>query len=300
MTFFRRPLAIAIILIFILFAKPLGATAAPIDLLLLLDNSGSMATNDPEGLRYVAARLAVDQLEDIDQVGVFSFASTVEEIFPLSPLSAVEQRTHLQELLDIRAVSGGYTDIKGAVAAAARQFAESGRPEASPVVLLLTDGVPDPGPGLRQNRPFMEGYVGELATLVEELAATGVTVYGVGLTEEANLEFLEQVTTPTQGWSRMVQEAEELTPVFLEILAELKPEPEEPAPPEPISPSVVEASGPEPELERQPALGGMWLWVLAGAVLVATGAMVIIRKCRRSKLAPPDPDVIKRLDKYIN
>lgn len=212
----------ALLLLFVaLFPHFTRAAAGTVDLVILIDNSGSMAHNDPRELRYRAARLAIDYLEVGDQVGVLLFDSTVEPLLPLSPLTGAGEKNKFKELIPARRPRGD-TDIGGALAQAHGQLTEKGRGGAVPLVILLTDGIVDPDPARRYDKEFMAAYYDNMDKVVAEMADLGCAIYGVGLTEEADMDFLREVGSRSGGWSQMVPTAPELVPVFRDILQEAK------------------------------------------------------------------------------
>jgi len=66
---------------------PVPARAAPtaqaVDLVVLIDNSGSMSANDPSGLRYKVPGLVAKELTGDDRLGVLVFSLAVDRQLPL-------------------------------------------------------------------------------------------------------------------------------------------------------------------------------------------------------------------------
>ena len=97
---------------------------APVDLVLVLDNSGSMGAGkgecDMQGLRYSAARLAVAMLEVGDRVAVVEFSNEAVVKVPLTALGALSERRSLFDSLSAPNPDGK-TNIAAALEAAAGQ-----------------------------------------------------------------------------------------------------------------------------------------------------------------------------------
>jgi Mg-chelatase subunit ChlD len=115
----------------------------PVDVMLVLDRSGSMSQGStPTPIYYAkqAAKALVDQLDpNVDQVGLVSYADTATLNRQLS--SGVTGFNNVKSSIDGLAASG-YTNIGDAVYVAQQEL-QSVRhnPDAIPVIVLLTDGI---------------------------------------------------------------------------------------------------------------------------------------------------------------
>lgn len=128
------------------FTPPLAKRpAAPKDVTLVLDHSGSMAGEPLEQARDAATAI-VRRLDDRDRVNVVIFDDRVEKLYE-RPRRA-DRRTRDDVLAYLAAVrEGGGTDIAAALRAAFEaQHATRGR---TPVVLFMTDGESDAQAALR-------------------------------------------------------------------------------------------------------------------------------------------------------
>lgn len=137
------------------------------EIMLIIDRSNSMA-----GLKLAAARSAAESFvvsPDLDlardRVGLVSFSDIVSLDQPLT-----SDREALRAA--IRGVLyRGATDLAGSVRRAVRHTTEEGRPDSTPVLLMLTDGRPN-----RDGQPFVDAYL-EAA----RARASGALVYAIGL-----------------------------------------------------------------------------------------------------------------------
>ena len=87
--------------------------ALAVDFVFVLDESGSMTSNDPAGLRKTAAKQVVDRLaevSDLDRVGVVSFNSSARTRIPLTSLVVSSNVDAVKAAIDAVIASGG-TDI---------------------------------------------------------------------------------------------------------------------------------------------------------------------------------------------
>jgi hypothetical protein len=123
-----------------------GRGETPADVVLVLDDSGSTQSTDPQAWRYVAARRIVNlMVEGIggepldDRVAVVHFADHPQPWLPLTYLDTRARRAAVRTML--RPVVGGGTRIAPAIAKAAGLLQR--RREREALVLLFTDGESD-------------------------------------------------------------------------------------------------------------------------------------------------------------
>jgi len=141
-----------------------AAADAPLDLVLLLDTSGS--TNDKLKLIRKSARRFIDETRPIDRVSVVAFTDVAQLICPLT-----QDRRLLRDSIDDIEKTGGATkfwDTLGHVLAVLRASGNSLRRSA---VVVMTDGVdnalPDVlGPGSQTTFDELLGIVRAADTIV--------------------------------------------------------------------------------------------------------------------------------------
>ena len=223
-----------------------GDLAQPIDVVVLLDDSGSMATcwpwpsdgqpfrppcqwpsanspSDPNELRYSAARLLVELADDDDRVAVVRFDAQAQGVGALSSLQAVGSgETHDLLTASLQApdvyLRRGYTRFDLGLAEAIRLLEADPDPERSQYVLLLTDGEPTQPDGSGSQRVLV-------AEQVAQLRAAGVLVFPVVLcnpTAGCSGEFLRDQFA--EFGVREAKTAPDLLRVFSEIFAAMKPD----------------------------------------------------------------------------
>lgn len=174
--------------------------ATPVDVMLVLDRSGSMAsdgTNPSQPLTKAkdAAAAFASQLSSDDQAGYVSFATNVTEPIeePLTKnLPDVAAAIHGTEI----ATSGlQETNIAGAlVSARAELSTQRARKGAKQAIVLLTDGSPtDPkNPNDAEDKQYPYQMATQVAT---DLKSRGISVYTVGLGEDIDANFLKSLAT---------------------------------------------------------------------------------------------------------
>ncbi len=121
-----------------LFLLAHSPVAAPLDLILLLDASASVARHDPHDQRRHLARALIDHLDRRDRAAVIAFADEIYPLTPLLPLNGRGHRARLREALTQVPEDGFYTDLPGALDEAALRL--SGTPERAKAIVLISDG----------------------------------------------------------------------------------------------------------------------------------------------------------------
>ncbi len=227
------------------------ATTEPIDVVVLLDDSGSMATcwpwpkdrppfsppcgspspnlpSDPNALRYSAARLLLQLVDEQDRVAVVRFdsdAAGIGDLGTLQPIGSDENRKRLIDSLQPPEsyFERGYTRIDLGLDKA-MQLLEEGRVEGrSQYVLLLTDGEPSEQAGVRDQKP-------RIIEQFNQLAGDDVLTFPVVLcnpTAGCAGEFLREDVAEMGVVGMGVEEAgtaPDLLRIFSELLADMKPD----------------------------------------------------------------------------
>ena len=181
-----------------------GNEAGPVDIALVLDSSGSMAWNDPNGLRRTAAKSFVDLLRndgagspDNDRATVVDFDSFAS-VFQ----SLTDDKTALKAAID-RVDSSGGTNLGRGVSVGLSELQRLDR-DAAQVLILLTDGV------------------GSYSTSLTTLAADrGVTIFTIGLGSQIDESLLQTIASGTGGQYFPAASASDLEDVFLDIGGEV-------------------------------------------------------------------------------
>ncbi len=116
----------------------------PLDILLIIDRSGSMLGERIQLAREAAADFVSNADLAVSRIGIVSFNDGATLDAPLTPDEALLRRA-LAGL-----VARGGTRIDQGLAVANAELSRNGRPGAAPVLILLSDGGSDPAPALRE------------------------------------------------------------------------------------------------------------------------------------------------------
>ncbi|MCB2184923.1 MAG: VWA domain-containing protein [Deltaproteobacteria bacterium] len=186
----------------------LPLTPATVAVVMVLDGSGSVRSVDAQGLRTEAAKLLISRLAPGDQVGVVSFNTTASTVLPLTQVRSRAEAQGLAAGLG-KLPARGDTDIGAGLARAGELLA--GTPAGvDKVVVVLTDGKNDPETA---NLPTLE--------TARQLAAQGVKLHVVGLTDQVDQLFLSGLAAQAKGLYLYAGQAGELVAAFDRLAAEI-------------------------------------------------------------------------------
>jgi VWFA-related protein len=183
---------------------------APLDVVLVLDVSGSMQGKPLADAKTAAARF-LDRLEKNDQAGLIAFSEPVDLAPGALNLKKERQlsadRMPLYDLVEGLQANGG-THLYNAAAKAVGFFDEaaSGRR----AVLLLSDGRNDPP------------TVGDPEQVIEMAKTAGVPFFVIGLGEEVDDAYLTRLASETGGLYRKAPKSGELAQMFSDMAELLK------------------------------------------------------------------------------
>ncbi len=165
-----------------------------LDVMLNLDSSGSMRSNDRQGYRKTAAKSFIDALIEGDRVGVVDFDS-----YARLYQSLTADYPAAKAAVD-RVNSSGGTNIGRAIALSNRELIDNGDPEHLKATVLLTDG---------------QGSYN--SSLTRQAKEAGITIYTIGLGNGADEGLLRSIAEGTGGAYYPVTSAEDLPEVFRRI-----------------------------------------------------------------------------------
>ncbi len=172
-------------------------TSKNVDIMFVLDSSGSMSWNDPFGYRKIAAKSFVDSLISDDKAGVVDFDGYARLAQGLTT-----NLTAVKAAIDTIDESGG-TNIGAGVSIANNELIKNGANEHLKFEILLTDG---------------EGSYNN--SLTTQAIDNDITIYTIGLGSSVNDTLLKDIANQTGGMYFPVSSAEQLPKVFSRISEE--------------------------------------------------------------------------------
>ena len=162
-------------------AAPVAASAAPQDVVVVLDNSGSMRTNDPERLAGKAVTDFVGRLGPDTRVGIIEFATTPTVLMSLTAVDDTA-RAGVQAAVQKLDYHGQWTDTGAALERALYELDNHGRSEAQKYIVLMTDGYVDVGNAARDSDKIH--WITQ--SLIPEAVSKHVRVFGIAFTDQAD------------------------------------------------------------------------------------------------------------------
>ncbi len=205
-------------LLMAVWAHPLLAVAEPVsspvamDLILVLDNSGSMKRHDPGRLTKKAAATFIHNLLPGTRVSLLLFDGQVRVAMPFLPVSerlSERVRPSLSRLV----FDGLHTNTPAAMERAIYMHKMHGRSEASKVIVLMSDGVVDTGNADRDR--VKARWLRE--DLAAEAAAEGIRIYGIAFSERGDYQLMQTLALKTGGAYFRAFAAEDVWAVFNRI-----------------------------------------------------------------------------------
>jgi Ca-activated chloride channel homolog len=170
---------------------PNPAPQQPTALVLVLDKSLSMEGPKIEMVRQ-AARASIAGLRRIDEVGVIAFDKEFRWVLPLTPVS---EANGIDGAIESIEASGG-TRIYPALEAAYEAVLPIQATRKH--IILLTDGMSPPG---------------DLPQLEEDAAKNRVTISTIGVGDDVDSKFLQDISDATHGKSYFIEDPHRITEI---------------------------------------------------------------------------------------
>lgn len=221
----------------------LTGRAAPVDLVFVFDNSGSMRKADPGFAARDEARRFLAGLDGEMRAGVIVFDREAKLTAPLGGDEAARGKS-----LDGVDYRGQLTNSPAAVERALYELKTNGRTDARKAVVFMTDGIVDTG-DKAQDAARSTWLRQDLAA---DAAANDIRIYGIAFTEAADLLLIQSLATKTGAEYFRANTAAELPGALekvrgaLAALAAPAPEPSPEVPP-------ASAATPPPPADASPA-----------------------------------------------
>ena len=245
------------------------------DVVLVLDNSGSMRGNDPNRLAPKAVTDFINGQAEDTHVALIEFATTPTVLMPLTAVSAEARAQALTSLqkLDYR---GQWTDIGAALERALYELDTHGRSDAQKYVILMTDGYVDVGNASRDSDKIH--WITQ--SLVPEAVSKRVRIFGVAFTDQADFELMQTLAEKTGAGYYRAYQAGDLDDIYKRIGDTLKnaraapPTEEQTELAAPVAAQGPGLSTPLARLQQSEEGSGstLWLWILGLLLIVAIGA----------------------------
>lgn len=280
------------------------------DVILVLDNSGSMKKNDPDFLVSKAVKEFISQQDENTRVGIVIFDQGVRLPVPLTDSSLANRETILNSIEEIN-YKGLFTDSPAGIERAIYELKNNGRSDAQMSIIFMTDGIVDTGAADRD----LEKSKWLREDLAPDAADNEIKIFGIAFTEGADFQLIQSIAQKTGGEYYRALAAEDLQGVFEQIneIINTLPEPD-PVPevvqPEPVvqapPPVIQQAPPPPPVIIEVPAqtMGQeerirSMIIIVAAIVLTITLLGILILLLRRNRELKAGEDNFAQ-DAFIN
>ncbi|HSC46459.1 MAG TPA: VWA domain-containing protein [Gammaproteobacteria bacterium] len=244
------------------------------DVVLVLDNSGSMRGNDPNRLAPKAVTDFINGQAEDTHVSLIEFATTPTVLMPLTAANA-EARAHALSSLQKLDYRGQWTDIGAALERALYELDSHGRSDAQKYVILMTDGYVDVGNATRDSDKIH--WITQ--SLVPEAVSKHVRIFGVAFTDQADFELMQTLAEKTGAGYYRAYQAGDLDDIYKRVSDTLKnakaapPTEEQTELTAPVAAQGPALATPLARLQQSEEGSGstLWLWILGLLLIMAIG-----------------------------
>jgi hypothetical protein len=184
-----------------------------VDVLFLLDNSGSMIGNDPQFITREVVTKFLMNLKKGFRVGMVTFDQEATLIESLSSVDTAADTERFLKSLDKIDYKGQFTNTPAGMERAIYELKSNGREKAEKIIILLTDGIVDTG-NKEQDTAGEEWLRDQLAM---DCKKAGIRVFGVAFTEMADFRLIQTIALKTEGEYFRTFKSEDIPAVFEKI-----------------------------------------------------------------------------------
>jgi len=262
------------------------------DIILVLDNSGSMKQNDPDFLTSQAVSEFINALDDYTRVAIIIFDQNVNLALPFTLVSSGSKASILDHL-DMINYRGQFTNSPNAIERAIYELKNNARENARKIIVFLTDGIVDTGNAAADEEKgrWLKN------SLAPDAADAGISIFAIAFTEAADFQLIQSLAQTTRGEYYRAIRAEDVHRVFTQINAiineienKAEPAPQISQQPPPVQQPIVITVPAQPS----PAAGHeekmrTWLIIAAGvtAILALMIILWVVLRMRRSGVVQP-------------
>ncbi|WP_138752111.1 vWA domain-containing protein [Paenibacillus sinopodophylli] len=194
-------------LVQLVYGLQFGGTKPVKDIVLAIDNSGSMLETDPDNERYAAAKQLINNMESDNRVAVIVFNDSAELLQPFASVGSEAEKNTVNAAIDALEPTNGGTDFSLALDEAMKTIASNDNTKRGTMVILLSDG-------------FSESSLDtQIAAYQEQQIA--VNTVGLSVVDARGAALLQQIADATGGSYYDVTEANGISLVFQNIYNKL-------------------------------------------------------------------------------
>ncbi len=213
-------LVITVILVFQLGSIPLvnaqnNTPSSNLDVVFVLDSSGSMKESDPEEIRTEAIKMFLDMSQvQGNKVGLVAYSDNVVREHNLDTINSSDDKERIKNMA-VNIPFGQKTDTGAGILEAANLMDSGHDKSHKPMIILLSDGKNDP---LRKSEDSLK----DLKTAISTCKDKGYPVYTIGLNYDGSVDKtqLEEMSSETKGKNYITNTASDLPKILTDIYAD--------------------------------------------------------------------------------
>lgn len=169
--------------------------AKGINIVLLMDSSGSMKLTDPDKLRKPAAKLLISLLGENDRASIVSFSDQGYPVTYLLNTADAGSQTQLFAAIEKISSRGIHTNLYSAIATAQNILAQEKDPQRRKLIVLMSDGKMDIGDEAK-SRQQTEKLLSEL---LPQIKADNIELHAIAFTNQSDQALLANIAQETDG-----------------------------------------------------------------------------------------------------
>jgi Mg-chelatase subunit ChlD len=166
-----------------------------LDIVLVLDNSGSMNKNDPEFLAKDVVTDFVMEMREGVRLGMIIFDQNVELLESLTDMTDSGARAGFLKSLNRLNYRGRFSDSPAAIERAIYELKNCGRKDAHKSIVFLTDGIVDTGDKIRDHEK--EKWMKQ--DLAQESRKAEIHISGISFSNNADFSTIQALAFKTDG-----------------------------------------------------------------------------------------------------
>jgi len=215
----KKKLGIIVACLIVLFpAISHSAEKKNMDVVLVMDSTGSMKKTDPLFLRIPAAKLFISLLDKNDRASVISFSDSAELLSSSVLADSGNGKNTLFQAVDKITSAGLHTNLYEALNKGVEVLGAEKRPGSEKVIVFMSDGIMDTGDP-EKDKALIEKLKADLTKM---LIDNGIKVYAIAFTGQSDTQLLERVSKQTGGFYNLAVTDRDFHVVFASIFESLK------------------------------------------------------------------------------
>ena len=192
------------------------------DVVLVIDVSGSMQKTDPNKVALEGAKLFIDMMENSgSRAGIVAFSDELVQVYNMTAINSEADKTSLKNVIDNLQFSGD-TDIGTAIQKAVEMITTAQDVGNNKMILFFTDGKIDlPKASPSEEEAEKESYE-KANSAISAATASDIPIYTIGLNVNGGVDtdLISNMSASTGAKNSIVTSAGELPPIFNSIFAD--------------------------------------------------------------------------------